>query len=80
MKLVVTGATGLVGGEVVRLALKSNSVTSVVALARKEVAVPKHGGPEADTLKLKSVLLEDWETPYPDLVLEQFQGADACIW
>jgi putative NADH-flavin reductase len=80
MKLVVAGATGFVGGEVLRLALRNKSITSVVALARKEVPVPKHAGSEADISKLKSVLLEDWEGPYPDLVIEQLKGADACVW
>lgn len=80
MKLIVTGATGFVGGEVVRLALQDKSISSVVALTRKAVPVPKHVGPEADTSKLKSVILEDWENPYPDDVVEQLKGADGCVW
>jgi nucleoside-diphosphate-sugar epimerase len=80
MKLIVVGATGFVGGEVVRLALRNKSVTSIAALTRKVVPVPEYAGPEADTSKLQSVLLEDWETPYPQNVIDHLKGADACVW
>ncbi|KAF2438902.1 NAD(P)-binding protein [Karstenula rhodostoma CBS 690.94] len=80
MKLIVAGATGFVGGEIIRLALRNKSITSVVALARKEVPVPKHAGTEADTSKLKTVVLEDWEKTYPEHVIQQLSGADACVW
>ncbi|KAF2014087.1 NAD(P)-binding protein [Aaosphaeria arxii CBS 175.79] len=80
MKLVVTGATGFVGQEVIRLALQNKSITSVVALARKEVPVPNHTASEADTSKLKSIILEDWGQPYPEQVLEQLKGVNACVW
>jgi hypothetical protein len=50
------------------------------ALTRKVVPVPEYAGPEADTSKLQSVLLEDWETPYPQNVIDHLKGADACVW
>lgn len=80
MKLVVVGGTGFVGGEVIRLALQNKSITSIVALARRQVPIPKHTRPDADTAKLHSVLLEDWERPYPDHVVEHLRQADACVW
>ncbi|KAF2657762.1 NAD(P)-binding protein [Lophiostoma macrostomum CBS 122681] len=80
MKLVVTGATGFVGQEVIRLALQNRAITSTIALARSNVSVPENGGPDADTSKLKSVVLTDWENPYPEHVIEQLKGADACVW
>jgi uncharacterized protein YbjT (DUF2867 family) len=80
MKLIVTGATGFVGTEVIRLALGNKAVTSVIALARKPVAVPEHVAPDADTSKLHPVVLEDWNSPYPDEVREKLRGADGCVW
>lgn len=80
MKLIVTGATGFVGTEIIRLALQNKRITSVVALSRKPVQVPDHAGPNANTSKLQSIVLDDWTKPYPDSVKEQLRGADACIW
>lgn len=48
MKLIVAGATGFVGTEVVRQALRNPAVTSVVALARKPLLPPTNAGPSAD--------------------------------
>jgi hypothetical protein len=80
MKLIVAGATGFVGTEVVRQALHNPAVTSVVALARKPLLPPTNAGPSADTSKLQAIVLEDWTSPYPGFVSEHIKGADACIW
>lgn len=80
MKLIVAGATGFVGSEVIRQALSNSAVTSVIALARKPVLPPANVAPDADTSKLQSVVLEDWVGPYPESVKEHLNGADGCIW
>lgn len=79
MKLIVTGATGLVGTEVIRQSLKNPKITSVIALGRRPVSVPKNAGEGVDTSKLKSLVLEDF-TNYPQDVKAQLADADACIW
>ncbi|OAP56501.1 hypothetical protein AYL99_09680 [Fonsecaea erecta] len=79
MKLVISGATGFVATELIRQSLSSPSITSVVALARRPITVPDNLGPEADTSKLESVVLEDF-AKYPDHVKKQLEDADACIW
>lgn len=79
MKLIVIGATGLVGTEVVRQALSHKSITSVVALGRRPTPPPNNlaSGPALD--KFKSVTCEDFSN-YSDDVKSQLSGADACIW
>jgi len=80
MKLIVTGATGFVGTEVIRQALRNSAIISDIALARKPVSLPDNAGPHAETSKFSSVILEDWINPYPLPIQEAIKGADACIW
>lgn len=75
MKLIVAGATGLVGTEVIRQSLQISQITQVIALARKPAQVED----DIDSSKLKSVVISDYEE-YPDHVKAEFAGADACIW
>jgi hypothetical protein len=79
MKLVIVGSTGLVAAEVIRRALSAPTVTSIIGLARRETPVPSNLGPNADTSKLKSAIIADFEN-YSDDVKQQVKGADACIW
>ncbi|KAI5928076.1 NAD(P)-binding protein [Camillea tinctor] len=81
MKLIVSGATGFVGREVIRQSLSRREITSVVALARSPVSAPSavELGPGADPSKLKSVVIPDYDE-YPEEVVREFAGASACIW
>lgn len=74
MKLIVAGATGLVGSEIIRQALQNSDVTEVIALARKPVTID-----DSSAFKLKSVVIRDY-AEYPDEVKAELAGADACIW
>ena len=79
MKLVIAGATGFVATELIRQSLSNPKITSVIALARRLVSTPSNLGPNADSSKLRSVLVENYGS-YPDDVIEQLAGVDACIW
>lgn len=79
MKLVVAGSTGFVGAEVVRQAIRHPSVTSVVALGRRE-APPRPASEQGHSNeKITSIACDDFEK-YPPHVSQALEGADACIW
>lgn len=74
MKFILTGCTGFIGGEVLLQCLQNPAITSVIALSRRQL-------PEAFAKdpKLNVVIIKDFNS-YPDSVLEDLKGADACIW
>jgi len=74
MKVIVTGATGFVGSEVLRQCIDRSDITSIVVLTRKELS------PElTKNDKVKVLIHKDFEH-YPDSVVRGFQGAQACLW
>jgi nucleoside-diphosphate-sugar epimerase len=75
MKLIVAGATGFVGTELVRQALDNPAVTSLIALARTETVCPPH----ENATKFTSVVCKDFIN-YPEDVKKKLEGADACVW
>lgn len=79
MKLVVTGASGNVATEVIRQSLNIPEITSVIAVARRAVAAPSNLESTADVSKFHSVVVNDYDS-YPDDVMKELAGVDACIW
>ena len=77
MKLIIAGATGLVGSEIVRQALQSSDITQVIALARRPVQSDENDS--RDSSKLKTVVVRDY-ADYPDHVKAELAGANTCIW
>lgn len=77
MKLIIAGASGYVGQEVVRQSLKRPDVTSVIALSRKPISPPADAGTDAS--KLKTVTVPSYEE-YPEDARKEFAGTDAVIW
>lgn len=80
MKIILTGATGVVGTECIRLALSHPQINEVVTISRRPVSIPDDFCSETDKTKLKCMILEDFGTDYPEAVSETLKGADACIW
>lgn len=70
MKVIVTGATGLIGTEVVRQAIIDNNIDEIIVLVRKK--------PELAHPKITVVLHKNF-SDYSGLE-EYFQKADALIW
>ena len=83
MKLIITGASGLCGQELVRQSLSRKEITSVVAVARRPIVAPDNLPAGADASKLRSVVVKDYfatAAEYPEDVRGGFTGAGACIW
>ncbi|KJR85089.1 uncharacterized protein SPSK_09800 [Sporothrix schenckii 1099-18] len=72
MRVIVTGSTGYIGGEVLRQCLANPAITSVVALARR--------APEIATDPKLQVILHDDFTSFPSELVAQLAEADACIY
>jgi len=74
MKIILTGATGLIGGEVLVQALAHPAITSLVCITRKPLPESIASNP-----KLKIILRSDFTT-YPPEILAELRGSQACIW
>lgn len=71
MKIILTGSSGFIGASVLTHCLSNPSVTSIVALSRKPLAVTHP--------KLTTIIHDDF-TSYPASLLSQLEGAEACIY
>ncbi len=72
MKIVLTGATGFVGAEVLQQCLANPAISSIVSLSRRPLD-------SVSDPKLKVVVLKDF-TVYDGEVMKELEGAEACIW
>ena len=70
MKILVTGATGMAGSELVRQAIADDSINEIIALARRPL--------EISHPKITTVIHQDF-LQY-DAVKDHFRDCDACIW
>ena len=83
MKIILTGATGFIGGEILSYCLRNPSITSIVALIRRHLPDSHLSGHTSDPQqlsKLQQCVIEDFTAPWPQTVFEACRGAEACIW
>ncbi|ROW10545.1 hypothetical protein VMCG_01954 [Cytospora schulzeri] len=73
MKVVIAGATGVIGQEALKQCIKHSSITSIIVLSRRQLPEP------VTSPKVKVVVLDDFLRHSPS-TLAEIQGADACIW
>ena len=71
MKVILTGSSGFVGQEILHQCLENPSISSVVVLTRRKLS--------EDHAKLKVIILDDFNV-YPDHVINELNGSEACIW
>lgn len=71
--IILTGATGLAGSEVLAYALNSPSISRVSVLSRRPVKLAENQ-PKANV-----IIHQDFASYPPDL-LEQLKGATGCVW
>ncbi|KAM0348728.1 hypothetical protein ACHAPU_004167 [Fusarium lateritium] len=74
MKVVVTGATGTIGNEIIKHCLADARITRLVILTRKAVSMDIECHPKADV-----IMVQDFAR-YSDQVLRQLEGSSACLW
>lgn len=71
MKVIITGATGRIGGAALQSALSNPTITTVVVLSRRDIDI-SHA-------KLQTIIKKEY-TQYSTEELAQLEGAEACIW
>ncbi|KAI2463031.1 hypothetical protein F4781DRAFT_151262 [Annulohypoxylon bovei var. microspora] len=74
MKIIITGATGYVGGEVIRQAIADERITHAFVLTRKPLPDDLAKNPKITVIEHK-----DFST-YPPELLAQLAGAEGCVW
>ena len=73
MKIILTGATGFAGSELLEQCCKSTTIHAIVVLTRRPLEVSKQHS------KVQTIIMKDF-TVYTPEVVEQIADADACIW
>jgi uncharacterized protein YbjT (DUF2867 family) len=70
MKIIITGATGMAGSEVIRQAIADNTITEIIALVRRPMLITHP--------KITTIIHQDFLNY--DAVKDYFKDCNACIW
>lgn len=73
MKIVLTGATGFLGSEVLDQCCQSTDIDSIVVLTRKPLQQDRMSS------KVRNMVVQDFRH-YSAAVIGAISDADACIW
>ncbi|KAI9644287.1 hypothetical protein NHQ30_007643 [Ciborinia camelliae] len=73
MKVVLSGSTGYIGGEVLTQCLNHPSITSIIILTRLDP------GGLSENPKVKVIIMSDF-TSYEEPTINELKTADAAIW
>ena len=74
MKVIITGATGLLGAALVRHCIKDSRISHAFVLARKPLPEDVNNSP-----KITAITHADFSS-YPPELLAQLAGAEGCLW
>lgn len=74
MKIILSGCTGFIGGEVLAQCRRKTSITSIIVLTRRELPEEISNDP-----KVVPVIIKDFLN-YSDEVKGKMAGASAAIW
>lgn len=74
MKVILTGVTGFIGGEVLTQCRNDKRITEIIALTRRPLDEDVEKDPKVTVIEMKDFNVYSEET------LEQMEGANACIW
>lgn len=74
MKVIVTGASGLVGGALVRECITNPAITKALVLTRKTLP-----DDVTDNEKVTVIMHDDFGF-YPPEIIDQLRGAEGCLW
>ena len=74
MKVVVTGATGTAGVEIVKQCIADPRITQIVIITRTNVRGDVESHPKVE------VNLHTDFAHYSEALLQRLEGAEACLW
>ncbi|KAL2827790.1 hypothetical protein BDW59DRAFT_54708 [Aspergillus cavernicola] len=74
MKIILAGATGHIGQEILSQCLAHPSITSIVALSRRDLGVKN------DKLRVHLMADQDFLSYSNPALTEELKGAAACLW
>ncbi|KAL4939686.1 hypothetical protein BDV06DRAFT_214107 [Aspergillus oleicola] len=76
MKVILAGATGFIGQELLAQCIANPTITSIIALTRRELP----NAPKNDKLRTYIMTDDDWTSYSNPALKSELQGAKACLW